>query len=278
MPLINECHYSKDNSQHQDLIFSVAGKDRFMDIEAVKVRLSEEGYCLFPRVLEAGEAKRLEHICRERIEARNVRRGHATGGGEQYISLECALNVVPELAPLCIHPIIMEIAETVLGEGFILANNVAVRWAKPGTEAGALHPDWPLLAAAWTWTSVSSPTPPWGGLQAFWMLSDGTVENGATRIVPFSHHTQRGPTRASYASEVSVVGERGSLFIYHNGLWHAISANTTTNQHRVFANAFYTPKFVHRPRRIWPLVKREVYDAFPPRLQELLARSVENGD
>ena len=41
-----------------------------MDIEDVKVRLSEVGYCIFPWVLEAEEAKRLEHICRERIEAR----------------------------------------------------------------------------------------------------------------------------------------------------------------------------------------------------------------
>ena len=135
-----------------------------MDIEDVKLSLSEEGYCIFPGVLDAGEAERLEHICRERIDAREVRRGHATGGGEQYISLECALNVVPELAPLCIHPIVMEIAEAVLGEGFILANNVAVRWAKPGTEAGALHPDWALLAAAWSWTLVRSTTPAWGGV------------------------------------------------------------------------------------------------------------------
>ena len=108
-----------------------------MDIEDVKLSLSEEGYCVFPGVLDAGEAEHLEHICRERIDAREVRRGHATGGGDQYISLECALNVVPELAPLCIHPIVMEIAEAALGEGFIPANNVAVRWAKPGREAGA---------------------------------------------------------------------------------------------------------------------------------------------
>ena len=110
------------------------------------------------------------------------------------------------------------------------------------------------------------------------MLSDGSVENGATRIVPFSHHTRRGPRVLPMPPEVSIVGERGSLFVYHNGLWHAISANTTADQHRVFANAFYTPKFVHRPRRIWPLVKREVYDTFPPRLQELLARSAENSE
>ena len=118
-----------------------------IDIEDVKVRLSEEGYCVFPDVLEAKEAKKLEDICRERIEAVNAQSGHATGGGEYYISLEDALNVVPELAPLCMHPLVMEIAKAVLGEDFILAI-AQVRWAKPGTKAGALHADWPLRAAA----------------------------------------------------------------------------------------------------------------------------------
>ena len=251
-----------------------------IDIEDVRVRLSEEGYCVFPEVLEAAEATHLADICRERMEAVEVPRGHATGGGEHYISLEDALNVVPELAPLCIHPLVMEVAEAVLGQEFILAI-AQVRWAQPGTKAGGLHADWPLRASAWTYSgesSVGSPTPPWGGLQAFWMLSDGTAENGATRIVPFSHHTRRGPQRSSYPSEIPVVGKRGSLFIYHNGLWHAIGANTTTDKHRFFANAFYIPGSIHRPRNIWPLVTRDVYNTFPPRLQELLVRSVENGD
>ena len=79
------------------------------DIENVKVRLSEEGYCVFPNVLEAKEAKNLEDICRERIEAVKAQSGHATGGGEYYISLEDALNVVPELAPLCMHPLVMKL-------------------------------------------------------------------------------------------------------------------------------------------------------------------------
>ena len=221
-----------------------------IDIEDVKVRLSEEGYCVFPDVLEAKEAKKLEDICRERIEAVNAQSGHATGGGEYYISLEDALNVVPELAPLCMHPLVMEIAKAVLGEDFILAV-AQVRWAKPGTKAGALHADWPLRGAAWNYSgesSADSPTPAWGGLQAFWMLSDGTAENGATRIVPFSHHTRRGPQRSSYDSEIPVVGNRGSLFVYHNGLWHAIGANTTTNKDRFFANAFYIPSVQTPPR------------------------------
>ena len=49
-----------------------------IDIENVKVRFSEEGYCVFPDVLEAKEAKKLEGICRERIEAVKAQSGHAT--------------------------------------------------------------------------------------------------------------------------------------------------------------------------------------------------------
>ena len=50
--------------------------------------------------------------------------------------------------------------------------------------------------------------------------------------------------------EIPVVGKRGSLFIYHNELWHAIGANTTINEDRFFANAFYIPGLIHRPREI----------------------------
>jgi len=233
------------------------------DIEEVKLRLSEEGYCVFPEVLEAAEAKRLEDICRERMEAM----------GDQYISLEGALNAVPELAPLCTHPIVMGVAEAVLGPGFILANSMAVKWCKPGTKSGGLHADWPIPATART--DADSKTPPWGGLQTFWMLSDGTAENGATVIVPFSHHTNRGPQHRSYPSEMPVVGKRGSLFVYHNALWHQTGANTTTDQHRVFANAFYIPGSIHRSPGSWPLVKREIFQTFQPELQGVLVRSVE---
>ena len=64
-------------------------------------------------------------------------------------------------------------------------------------------------------------------LQAFWMLSEGTADSGSTRIVPFSHHTGRGPSPARqgpYPGERIVVGKRGSLFVFHNGLW--VSAAT----------------------------------------------------
>ncbi len=245
-----------------------------MDIEDVKLRFADEGYCVFPGVLDAKEAERLEHLCRDRMQALGMKGGHPTGGGPNYKDLGGGLNEVPELAPTCVHPIVMDVCEALLGPDFQLANNVAVRWAQPGTEAGNLHADWPLRAAGWTPDWAQSAIPPIGGLQVFWMLSDGTAENGTTRVVPFSHHTQRQPSRPSYPCEVPIEGKRGTLFIFHNGLWHGIGGNTTSDQHRVFANPFYVPASVYRPPGIWPLVPRDLYDTFPTRLQELLARTV----
>jgi ectoine hydroxylase-related dioxygenase (phytanoyl-CoA dioxygenase family) len=108
------------------------------------------------------------------------------------------------------------------------------------------------------------------------MLTDFTPENGATRIVPFSHHLQRDPTRDAYPQEIPVTGKKGTVFLYHNGLWHRVAANTTSDQHRMLCLLSYIPPGVHRPPEEWPLVKREAYTQFPPRLQRLLERSVES--
>jgi len=193
--------------------------------------------------------------------------------GSEYISMEGALNHIPDLAALCIHPLILEIAEAVLGEGFFLANNAALKWCKPGTPAGSLHADWPTRAVVAT--DSETLIPPWNGLQVFWMLSDGTPDNGATRIVPFSHHTRRGPRRDSYTQEIPVTGKKGTAFVYHNALWHRTGQNTTMDRHRIFANMYYMPSWVHRPPGAWPLIKGENYEAFPTRLQELTARSAD---
>ncbi len=234
-----------------------------MKISDIEGRLAEEGYCIFEDLLDRGEAERLDKLARSIMNAM----------GPGYISLEGALNEMPDLAPLCTHPLILELAESVLGEGFFVANNVALKWCKPGTPEGALHADWPTRGVAAS--EPGSVMPPWNGLQVFWMLTDSTPENGATRIVPFSHHTRRGPSRDSYADEIPVKGRKGSAFVYHNGLWHRSGGNTTTDQHRMLANIYLMPMSVHRPRGTWPLLKRDIYETSSPRLRELTARSAD---
>ena len=59
------------------------------------------------------------------------------------MKLEGTLNHIPDFAPLCMHPVVLEVVEHFLGEG-IQQPNVAMMWCQPGAPRGGLHSDWPL--------------------------------------------------------------------------------------------------------------------------------------
>lgn len=229
-----------------------------VDLTAAKVQLADEGYCVLEGLLDSSEADRLDEIARSLI----------TQSG--YGKLEGALNYVPELAPLCMHPAIVEIAEHLLGQDFYLANNACFMQCQPGAPAGGFHSDWPAHR-------IPQPFPTWPMLmQTMWMLTDFTVENGATRIVPGSHLLGRPPQPGeAEEQEIAVVGKKGSVFVWHNALWHQSGPNTSSDQHRMGANVAYIPWVVHRPVEDWPLLRRDVYEQFPERLQQMLVRSLE---
>lgn len=191
--------------------------------------------------------------------------------GSGYVKLEGALIQIPDLAPLCIHPDVLAVVEQGLGEDFYLVNNVCTMWSQPGSPTGRLHSDWPL-------SQVPQPWPPWPLLiQTMWMLTDFTEENGATRAVPGSHRFLQPPDADRiYFNEKPVTGSRGSVLIWHGTLWHRNGPNTSETSHRMGANVAYAPGVVHRPPDGWPLVPRDLFCQFSPRLQQLLRRSTEH--
>jgi ectoine hydroxylase-related dioxygenase (phytanoyl-CoA dioxygenase family) len=230
-----------------------------MNLTEAKTRIADDGYCILEGLIDPSEAERLDALARPLM-------AHQTG----YVKLEGALNHIPELARLCDHPAVLEIAEHLLSEPFYLVNNVCTMWCQPGSSAGGLHSDWPL-------GNVPQPWPRFPFLmQTMWMLTDFTPDNGATRIVPGSHLAGRPPTpNRDYPHEIPAVGQKGSVLIWHGAVWHRNGPNITTDRHRMGANIAYIPWFVHRPPEAWPLVRRELYEDFPQRLQQLLERSVE---
>ena len=221
-------------------------------------RLETHGYCVIEGLLDPDVAAQLDESARPLIT-------HGTG----YVKLEGALNHIPELAQICDHPLVLDIAEHFLGAPFYLANNIAMMWCRPDSPPGGIHADWPLGA-------VPEPYPPWPMLlQTMWMLTDFTEDNGATRMVPGSHLSGRMPREGDEAEEIPVTGKQGSVLIWHGAVWHRNGPNTSATRHRMGANVAYIPSFIHRPPDGWPLVERELYDRFPERLQQLLERSVE---
>ena len=222
-----------------------------MDLKDARMQLEDEGYCVLEDLLDPQEAEQIDTLARRMMEPR-----------EGYISMETSLNYIPELAPLCVHPTLVELAEEMLGQNFILANNVAMKWCKPGAPAGPLH-----------WGGRFKDIPQLTEFQVFWMLTDFTAENGATLAVPFSHHTGRAPARTAYPQEIPIIGKKGSVLIFDGRIWHRSGANTTSDQHRMAANMMYLPGSVDRGGE-WPLVSRERYKQFPPQLQAMLVQSV----
>ena len=228
-------------------------------IEQAKSSFAEQGYCVIENLLDAAEAERIDALGRSLM-------SHQTG----YVKLEGALNQIPDLAPLCVHPTVLAVVEHILGEPFYLANNVCLMWCQPGAPGGGLHFDWPL-------DQVPEPWPGWPLLlQAMWMLTDFTADNGATRLVPGSHRAS-GPTKSAEwdAVERPIKGKRGSVLLWHGAALPRNGPNAA-HSHRMGANAAYIPSLVHRPPSGWPLVQRTQFDRFPARLQELLERSVES--
>ena len=234
-----------------------------MEINEIKNRLADEGYCILENLISSEEVERLDSLVRPMMDPM----------GNDYISLEGALNHFPELAQLCIHPLILDIAESVLGEGFIIANNVAMKWCKPGTPQHGLHADWPTSGALRA--GPGSPIPPWNGLQVFWMLTDGTPGKRRNTDCAFQP-----PYAARTQPRELSAGNPGNR---KKGVGICLPQRTLASDWRKHDDRsaphvrkhIYMPLWVHRPPATWPLVKREIYETFPPRLQELLVHSVE---
>lgn len=229
-----------------------------MEYDAAISHFDEYGYCVLDHVLDPEQARDLDQSGRRQM----------TGPGG-YVKLEGALNSIPALSGLCEHPEVLRLAEHYLGTPFYICNNVCLMWCQPGAPGGDLHADWPL-------GEVSEPYPDWPMLlQTMWMLTDFTQDNGGTKLVPGSHKTRRPPHDTQDKDEIAISGTAGSVLIWHGGVWHRNGANTTHDQHRMGANIAYIPRFIHRPRSQWPLIKTHVYDKLSGRMQKLLARSVE---
>jgi ectoine hydroxylase-related dioxygenase (phytanoyl-CoA dioxygenase family) len=114
-------------------------------------------------------------------------------------------------------------------------------------------------------------------INSIWMITDFTVENGATLVVPFSHRARRRPSASDIAEShpVPVCGRRGSVLLWHGGTWHGQGANTTDNQHRMALNIAYYPPWWNLMREgghqpVFP----ETFERMPENLQALVRHKV----
>jgi len=136
------------------------------------------------------------------------------------------------MAPYLTHPRFMGMMTGLFGEHFktsfitALVNNA-------GVKRGPMHADWPYNQNAAA--RVRSPYPDvLMHLVTMWMLSDYTIENGGTHLIPGSHKRDYAPRFGSkyepmktYKNEVQLQGKAGDVGIFDARTWHATAENTT---------------------------------------------------
>ena len=158
---------------------------------------------------------------------------------------------LPVLDPIyfqCIdHGRVLPILEAVMGEELILAS-LNSRVVRPGESRQAFHADVP--------EQFHRPGAPIM-MNTIWMIDEFTEENGATYIVPGSHHSglRRPPEGRRIGIVHRAVGPAGSVVVFNGQCWHAGGGNDTQRaRHALFGHYRVAPwtRFQCDPHREFP--------------------------
>lgn len=216
-------------------------------LEAAKLQLQTEGWCVIENVLDADETTlALSRLWAAADESR--KQGINTfmpilDPNESNVRVFYLLERDALFRDLIQHPTALEMVRSLLGRQFLISNFTA-NIARPGARSMALHSD----------QSLVMPQPwihPWA-MNIIWCLTDVTPDNGATLYIPGSHLWQ---TRADVPENAHQLlrpfeAKAGSIIAMEGRLWHTSGANITADQDRALLFGYYTRTFL-RPQVNW---------------------------
>ena len=232
------------------------------DVKAAIDCLATYGYCLLEDRIPEDTVRRMAERF---LELHTDPQCQIYNTGDQYYqTLFGMMNLDDRVWTCASHPDTVAVARYFLGQNCRVVEACSKpTW--PGAPGQHLHVD-----SAREFHEV--PDVPWI-INSIWMLTDFTVENGATGVVPMSHRSRRRTPPSDITPDSPLIkpitGRAGSVIMWHGGTYHQARANTS-DQIRVGLNiAYYPPWFNnwieggHQP--IWP----ETYERMPPEMQQL---------
>lgn len=216
-------------------------------VEEALAHIGEFGVCIMPGALDGATLKRARDALYAAAADDRAR------GREQKFSLDYAhddtnqrvwnvLSRDPVFEDLVLHPWALALVKSVLGWPALLGN-LSANITGPGGGEMVLHADQIFVPEPW-------PTRP-QGFNVAWCLDDFTEENGATRIVPFSHRLHRAPSEAELTLDtVPLEAPAGSLVAFESRLWHRTGTNRSADQRRAGVFAWHTTP-IYRQQENW---------------------------
>ena len=237
------------------------------DLAAHLARIEEDGYTILegaiaPDLLDALTATldRLEEELHARP-AGNVFEGSATVRIYNLLARDRVFEQVP------VHSEVLPVIEAVIGRGCLVSSLSSIA-IDGGEVAQPLHVDDAMIPLPRPHVPVIC--------NSMWALTDFTEANGATRLVPGSHHRDHQPDFGSEHPTIPAEMERGSVLIWPGSVWHGGGANTT-GERRVGLAMNYCAGWVRQQENQQLGVPPEVARRFAPALRELCGFGVFRG-
>ena len=251
--------------------FTAAGIDRSRAIwfEAVRPsldealrRIDDQGWVVLedvaPIALFDDLARALAPLLEATPTGRNSFEGHRTRRVYNLLSHGRVFERVAE------NESILSVSGGVLGAHFQLSISSAAE-ILPGENDQDLHTDDALFP-------LPRPHPP-VVLNTMWAVTEFTFANGATRLVPGSHHwTHSRPPRAG-DPVIAAEMPRGSVLVWVGNLWHGGGANTTASA-RLGVTTNYNQGWLRQQENQYLAIPRETVLGFSERLQRLVGYDV----
>jgi Phytanoyl-CoA dioxygenase (PhyH) len=231
-------------------------------------RIAEHGFTVLESVVPPDLVGRLVEGVDHAMDRLDVGFGANPFLGERTRRLFNLLARDPVFAEVPLFPPVLAIAESVLDAGLLLSSLTAIEM-HPGQEPQPFHCDdgsIPLPRPHVPLTCV-----------AIWALTDFTLENGATRLVPGSHRHERRPGRGeSPEGAVEAVMPAGSVLVYDGGTWHGGGANRS-DARRLGIVCNYCAGWVRHEENQLLALDRDTVAALPPRLRSMVGYGVYRG-
>lgn len=270
------------------------------DLATLRADLDTWGYCLAKDLLDedlvAAIRQRLsDQAAGERAAALDYRFPADAEGDDVNQWVYLLHNKGTLFHQLALHPVARALAAHVLGADHQLSA-IDAHITFPDNKAMPLHTDqwWmpqprmpgerhnrqgdlvrgggPFGEPAPSTTAISPPMV----LNFMWMISDFTVENGATRVVPGSHLSGVQPTGEPRSDEVQPEGTAGSAIVWDGRMWHGSGINTSTGP-RLGLTTFFCGPVVRALTNMTYATRPEVFEGLDGDMKRLLGFAPWNG-
>jgi ectoine hydroxylase-related dioxygenase (phytanoyl-CoA dioxygenase family) len=218
------------------------------DAAQLKHELEVFGYCVVERALECQTLEAIRTRLFEQADAErkihNKKNPANIDPLNQWVGM--LLNKGEAFFELIQHPLCMSLIEHLIGPDYLVscvdaqiqhsgAGGMPLhtdQWWMPSPHEPGVSPGRPADAKRHVGCALDpspsrEPIAPIAAVNVMWMITDFTVETGATRLVPGSHLSgkQPDPSVPHKIASVAAVGPAGTAFAFDARLWHGAAPN-----------------------------------------------------